>query len=209
MTDLAAFGQKLNDALPGALTGRVVANGELTVEVEAGEIVRTMAYLRDDPSCAFKILVDICGVDWPKRAKRFDVVYHLLSLTNNLRLRVRVQAGEDEAVPSVVAVYPAANWFEREAFDMYGIAFADHPDLRRMLTDYGFSGHPLRKDFPLTGYVEVRYDDELKRVVYQPVQLVQEFRDFDFMSPWEGAPHIIESVALAPGVGSGNPGKKA
>ncbi len=209
MTDLTALGMKLNDALPGALTGHVVANGELTIEVEIGEIVRTMAYLRDDPNCQFKILVDICGVDWPRRARRFDVVYHLLSLSRNLRLRVRVQAGEDEAVPSIVAVYPAANWFEREAFDMYGIAFADHPDLRRMLTDYGFSGHPLRKDFPLTGYVEVRYDDELKRVVYQPVQLVQEFRDFDFMSPWEGAPHIIESVALAPGVGSGNPGKKA
>lgn len=206
MTDLTALGMKLNDALPGALTGHVVANGELTIEVEIGEIVRTMAYLRDDPNCQFKILVDICGVDWPRRARRFDVVYHLLSLSRNLRLRVRVQAGEDEAVPSIVAVYPAANWFEREAFDMYGIAFADHPDLRRMLTDYGFSGHPLRKDFPLTGYVEVRYDDELKRVVYQPVQLVQEFRDFDFMSPWEGAPHIMPDGGKA---ASGNPGKKA
>ena len=206
MTDLTAFGQSLNDALPGALKSHNVANGELTIEVEAGEIVRTMAYLRDDAGCEFKILVDICGVDWPRRTKRFDVVYHLLSLTKNLRLRVRVQAGEDEAVPSVVAVYPAANWFEREAFDMFGIAFADHPDLRRMLTDYGFSGYPLRKDFPLTGYVEVRYDDELKRVVYQPVQLIQEFRDFDFMSPWEGAPHIMPDGAKA---ASGNPGKKA
>ena len=206
MTDLAALGQKLNDALPGALTSHAVANNELTIEVELGAIVRTMSFLRDDPSCEFKILVDLCGVDYPKREKRFDVVYHLLSLTKNQRLRLRVKAAEDEAVPSVVAVYPAANWFEREAFDMYGIAFADHPDLRRMLTDYGFSGHPLRKDFPLTGYVEVRYDDELKRVVYQPVQLVQEFRDFDFMSPWEGAPHIMPDGARA---ASGNPGKKA
>jgi NADH-quinone oxidoreductase subunit C len=207
MTDLAAFGQKLSDALPGAVTAHSVALNELTVEVAAAEIVRVMSYLRD--ACEFKILVDVCGVDWPKREKRFDVVYHLLSLTKNLRIRVKVLAGEGDAVPSIVAVYPAANWFEREAFDMYGIVFADHPDLRRMLTDYGFSGHPLRKDFPLTGYVEVRYDDELKRVVYQPVQLVQEFRDFDFMSPWEGAPHIIESIPLAPHVGSGNPGKKA
>ena len=206
MTDLAELGQKLNDALPGALKSHAVANNELTIEVELGEIVRVMAFMRDDPACEFKILVDICGVDYPKREKRFDVIYHLLSLTKNQRLRVRVKAAEDEAVPSIVAVYPAANWFEREAFDMYGIAFANHPDLRRMLTDYGFSGHPLRKDFPLTGYVEVRYDDELKRVVYQPVQLVQEFRDFDFMSPWEGAPHIMPDGAKA---ASGNPGKKA
>ncbi len=159
----------------------------------------------------FKILVDLCGVDWPQRAKRFDVVYHLLSLTNNQRIRVKAMVGEGEAVPSCVRVYPAANWFEREAFDMYGIAFDEHPDLRRILTDYGFSGNPLRKDFPLTGYVELRYDDELKRVVYQPVQLVQEFRDFDFMSPWEGAPHILpgdEKAAMAPGAASGDPGKK-
>jgi NADH-quinone oxidoreductase subunit C len=177
-----------------------VAVDELTLEAESAEIVRVMTYLRDDPSCEFKILVDICGVDWPQREKRFDVVYHLLSLSRNQRIRVKVQVNEEEAVPSIVVVYPAANWFEREAFDMYGMAFSDHPDLRRILTDYGFSGHPLRKDFPLTGFVEVRYDDELKRVVYQPVQLVQEFRDFDFMSPWEGAPHILpdgQKVALA------------
>jgi NADH-quinone oxidoreductase subunit C len=206
MTDLAEFANRLTAALPGAIRAEAVSNGELTVDVELGEIVRTMTFLRDDANCEFKILVDICGVDWPKRDKRFDVVYHLLSLTKNARLRVRVQAGEDEPVPSVVAVYPAANWFEREAFDMYGVAFADHPDLRRILTDYGFSGYPLRKDFPLTGYVEVRYDDELKRVVYQPVQLVQEFRDFDFMSPWEGAPHIMPDGGKA---ASGNPGKKS
>ena len=206
MTDLAAFATTLSAALPGAIKSHALANGELSIDVEIGEIVRTMSFLRDDPSCEFRILVDVCGVDWPKREKRFDVVYHLLSLTRNVRLRVRVAAAEDEAVPSVVAVYPAANWFERETFDMYGIPFADHPDLRRLLTDYGFSGYPLRKDFPLTGYVEVRYDDELKRVVYQPVQLVQEFRDFDFMSPWEGAPHIMPDGAKA---ASGYPGKKA
>ncbi|MGZ5924216.1 MAG: NADH-quinone oxidoreductase subunit C [Rhizomicrobium sp.] len=191
MTDLSEYGEMLSGALPGAIRAHHVSVGELTLEAELGEIVRVMKFLRDDPSCEFKVLVDICGVDWPQREKRFDVVYHLLSLTKNLRVRVKVQTNEEESVPSVVAVYPAANWFEREAFDMYGIAFSDHPDLRRILTDYGFSGHPLRKDFPLTGFVEVRYDDELKRVVYQPVQLVQEFRDFDFMSPWEGAPHIL------------------
>jgi NADH-quinone oxidoreductase subunit C len=191
--DLAAFGQSLGDALPGAVHSHAVAVGELTIEIESPEIARVMTYLRDDPACEFKILVDICGVDWPKREKRFDVVYHLLSLTKNMRLRVRVQAGADEAVPSIVAIYPAANWFERETFDMYGVTFADHPDLRR-------------QDFPLTGFVEVRYDDELKRVVYQPVQLVQEFRDFDFMSPWEGAPHILPDGSRSM---SGNPGKKA
>ncbi|MGH6740560.1 MAG: NADH-quinone oxidoreductase subunit C [Bradyrhizobium sp.] len=209
MPDLATLAARLEEALPGAIAAHRLAVGELSVDVLPGEIVRVMSFLRDDPGCAFNILVDICGVDWPERTKRFDVVYHLLSLTKNLRLRVHVHVAEDEAVPSIVGVYPAANWFERETFDMYGIAFSDHPDLRRILTDYGFSGHPLRKDFPLTGYVEVRYDDQLKRVVYQPVQLVQEFRDFDFMSPGEGAPHIIETVALAPGVGSGNPGRKA
>jgi len=206
MTDLLEFGQKLSGALPGAIRAHRVAFGETTLDVELGEIVRVMTFLRDDPSCQFKILVDICGVDWPQREKRFDAVYHLLSLTKNMRVRVRVQTNENEAVPSIVQVFPCANWFEREAFDMYGIAFSDHPDLRRILTDYGFSGHPLRKDFPLTGYVELRYDDELKRVVYQPVQLVQEFRDFDFMSPWEGAPHIMSDGQKA---ASGNPGKKA
>src|SRR5471032_2095962 len=212
MIDLAEFGQKLSDALPGAIRAHHVAVGELTLDADLGEIVRVMTLLRDDPSCEFKILVDICGVDWPQREKRFDVVYHLLSLTNNQRIRVTVQTGEGEAVSSCVKIYPAANWFERETFDMYGIAFEHHPDLRRILTDYGFSGYPLRKDFPLTGYVELRYDEELKRVVYQPVQLVQEFRDFDFMSPWEGAPHILpgdEKAAMAPNATSGDPGKKA
>jgi NADH-quinone oxidoreductase subunit C len=206
MTDLAQLGQKISDALSGAVRSHNVALGELTLEVDPADVTRLMTHLRDDPASEFKILVDICGVDWPKRTRRFDVVYHLLSLSRNQRIRVRVQAGEDEAVPSIVAIFPAANWFERETFDMYGVVFADHPDLRRILTDYGFSGYPLRKDFPLTGFVEVRYDDELKRVVYQPVQLVQEFRDFDFMSPWEGAPQILPDGSRST---SGNPGKKA
>jgi NADH-quinone oxidoreductase subunit C len=183
--------------------------GELTVAVDPSRLLEVLTWLQGPGD--FKILVDICGNDWPQRAKRFDVVYHLLSLTRNLRIRVKTQVGEGESVASAIGPYPAANWFEREAFDMYGIAFDDHPDLRRILTDYGFSGYPLRKDFPLTGYVELRYDDQLKRVVYQPVQLVQEFRDFDFMSPWEGAPHILpgdEKAAMAPNATSGDPGKK-
>ena len=211
MTDLTALGQSLSGALGDAVTGVTVLRGELCLEVASAEIVKVMTHLRDAADCEFRILVDVCGNDWPQRERRFDVVYHLLSLSRNQRIRVKAQVGEREAIPSVISVYPAANWFERETFDMYGIAFADHPDLRRILTDYGFSGYPLRKDFPLTGYVELRYDEELKRVVYQPVQLVQEFRDFDFMSPWEGAPHILpgdEKAAMAPGATSGDPGKK-
>lgn len=168
-----------------------IVRDELTLACAIDDIVHVLKTLHDDPACAFTILIDICGVDWPQREKRFDVVYHLLSIAKNTRIRVKVQTDEETPVPSAIGVYPAANWFERETFDMYGISFSDHPDLRRLLTDYGFSGYPLRKDFPLTGYVEVRYDDELKRVVYQPVQLVQEFREFDFMSPWEGAQYIL------------------
>ncbi len=193
---------KISAALAGAVKASKLAVGELTLTVEAGDIIRVLTFLRDDPTCEFKVLIDICGVDWPSREKRFDVVYHLLSLTKNCRIRVKVETDEATPVPSAISVYPSAGWFEREAFDMYGVVFDGHPDLRRILTDYGFSGHPLRKDFPLTGFVELRYDDDLKRVVYQPVQLVQEFRDFDFMSPWEGAPHILpgdEKVAMAPG----------
>jgi|ERR1700680_2801838 len=167
------------------------AFGELTLTVEAPQIVRTLVFLRDDPECRFTLLIDICGVDYPNRTPRFDVVYHLLSLEKNQRIRVKVETDESIPVPSVVPVYPAANWFERETFDMYGILFSGHPDLRRILTDYGFTGFPLRKDFPLTGYVEVRWDDEQKRVIYEPVRLVQEMRDFDFLSPWEGAPYIL------------------
>ena len=209
MSDLAALSESITSALGNAVTATAMARGELTIEVAASEILRVMTRLQGDGD--FKILVDLCGVDWPQRAKRFDIVYHLLSLTRNVRLRVKAQVGEGESISSINAVYPAAGWFERETFDMYGVPFTDHPDMRRILTDYGFSGYPLRKDFPLTGYVELRYDDELKRVVYQPVQLVQEFRDFDFMSPWEGAPHILpgdEKAAMAPGVASGEPGKK-
>jgi NADH-quinone oxidoreductase subunit C len=191
MSDIAQLGEKLAGALGPALLEHKLAVGELTLTVAADSILDVLQHLRDDPDCDFKILVDICGNDWPKREKRFDIVYHLLSLTRNQRIRIKAVVGEGETVQSCIAIYPAAGWFEREAFDMYGIAFANNPDLRRILTDYGFSGYPLRKDFPLTGYVELRYDEELKRVVYQPVQLVQEFRDFDFMSPWEGAPHIL------------------
>lgn len=186
--DLEAFSKEIAAALPGAVTEQAFSRGELTVTVKAEEILRVLSWLRDNSQCAFEELIDVCGVDWPKRAKRFDVVYHLLSVSKNVRLRVKAQTDENTAVPSVGEIYPTANWFERETFDMYGITFAEHPDLRRILTDYGFSGYPLRKDFPLTGYVEVHYDEELKRVVYRPVRLVQEFRDFDFVSPWEGAP---------------------
>jgi len=168
-----------------------IAFGELTVTVAREEIVRSLTFLRDDAECQFRILIDICGVYQVSRERRFDVVYHLLSVAKNQRIRVKLETGENEPVPSVISVYPAADWFEREAFDMFGILFSDHPDLRRILTDYGFSGYPLRKDFPLTGFVEVRYDDEQKRVVYEPVKLVQEFRDFDFLSPWEGAARVL------------------
>ena len=209
MSDLAALSEQMSGALAGAITDSKMSVGELTITVEASRILEVLTWLQGPGE--FKILVDICGNDWPQRPKRFDVVYHLLSLTRNLRLRVKAMVGEGEALASCIPAYPAASWFEREAFDMYGIAFDGHPDLRRILTDYGFSGYPLRKDFPLTGYVELRYDDELKRVVYQPVQLVQEFRDFDFMSPWEGAPHILpgdEKAAMAPNATSGDTGKK-
>jgi len=162
-----------------------VAFGELTLVAPRERIVEVLAALRD--RFGFQQLIDVCGVDYPDRAERFEVVYHLLSLTRNARVRVKVSTDETTPVPSAVSVYPAADWFEREAFDMYGMLFSGHPDLRRILTDYGFEGHPLRKDFPMTGYVEVRYDEAQKRVVYEPVRLQQEFRNFDFLSPWEGA----------------------
>jgi NADH-quinone oxidoreductase subunit C len=207
--DLASLSEQISGAVAGAVTQSTMAVGELTLNVEASRVLDVLTWLQGPGD--FKILVDLCGVDWPQRPKRFDVVYHLLSLTRNLRVRIKTMVGEGESIASCIGPYPAANWFEREAFDMYGVAFDSHPDMRRILTDYGFSGYPLRKDFPLTGYVELRYDDELKRVVYQPVQLVQEFRDFDFMSPWEGAPHILpgdEKAAMAPNATSGDPGKK-
>jgi NADH-quinone oxidoreductase subunit C len=188
---LDTYAETIAAGLGGAVTGAKIATGELTLNVAAGEIVRVLTYLRDDPGCRFDILIDICGVDYPNRPKRFDVVYHLLSISENARIRVKLETDPETPVPSAVGVFPVADWFEREAYDMYGILFSGHPDLRRILTDYGFTGFPLRKDFPLTGYVEVRYDDEQKRVVYEPVQLVQEFRDFDFMSPWEGAKFVL------------------
>jgi len=188
---LRELGEHVTQALPGAVTGYALAHGELTLQAKASEIVKVATFLRDDPKYQFFSFVDVCGVDWPARAKRFDVVYHLLSPKRNLRVRIKVETDEDTPVPSVTGVFPGANWFERETYDLYGILFTGHPDLRRLLTDYGFDGHPLRKDFPLTGFVEVRWDDSLKRVVYEPVRLAQEFRNFDFLSPWEGTDYVL------------------
>jgi len=183
---LGRLGEEIVAACGGAAAGFGVAFGELTVTAPAHRIVDLLTRLRDEGAFAFDQLIDICGADYPARPLRFDVVYHLLSMTTNRRIRVKLETDEATAVPSVVGVFPAADWFEREAFDLYGVFFDGHPDLRRILTDYGFHGHPMRKDFPMTGYVEVRYDDELKRVVYEPVKSV-EFRSWDFLSPWEGA----------------------
>ncbi|MBO6838659.1 MAG: NADH-quinone oxidoreductase subunit C [Alphaproteobacteria bacterium] len=183
LKDLGAYiAAKFGDEIDG----HELINGQLVVTVGPQNLLKLCKFLRDDAQCLFQQVSDICGVDYPDREKRFEVVYNLLSFKHNLRCRVKVNADEDTAVPSVVKIWPAANWFEREVWDMYGVFFADHPDLRRILTDYGFDGHPQRRDFPLTGYVEVRYDDEQRRVVYEPVRLTQEFRSFDFMSPWEG-----------------------
>lgn len=199
---------KLNASVAAALGGdsksTSTAFGELTVTVAREAILDVLTKLRDDPACKFEILIDICGVDYPARANRFDVVYHLLSPRLNQRVRIKLETNEADAVPSAIPVFPAANWFEREAYDMYGILFSGHPDLRRLLTDYGFQGHPLRKDFPLTGHVEVRYDDEAKRVVYEPVKLAQDFRAFDFESPWEAASYILPGDEKA----SGHPPKQ-
>ncbi|MEQ8729177.1 NADH-quinone oxidoreductase subunit C [Roseitalea porphyridii] len=174
-----------------AIVGWHVLHGELAMTIALADIEAFVQFLYDDPRLGFVNLTDICGVDWPSREKRFDVVYHLLSPRQNTRIRLKVQTDEATAVPSLCAIFPAADWFEREAYDFYGIRFTGHPDLRRILTDYGFEGHPLRKDFPLTGFVEVRYDDEQKRVVYEPVRLAQQFRDFDFESPWEGTEYVL------------------
>jgi NADH-quinone oxidoreductase subunit C len=188
MNDLAEY---LKEKLGGRVESAVVAYGELTLNVAAGDIVEILTFLKRDVQCQFISIIDVCGADYPARLRRFDVVYHLLSPRQNIRIRVKVQTDEDTPVPSVTSVYPGADWFEREAYDLYGILFTGHPDLRRLLTDYGFEGHPLRKDFPLTGFVEVRYDDEVKRVVYEPVELKQEFRNFDFLSPWEGTDYVL------------------
>jgi len=181
------LGAKAGAALGPAVTGSRTSFGELTLTVAPGEIVPVLTRLRDDPALLFEVLIDICAVDYPGRANRFDVVYHLLSPRLNQRIRLKLETDEQTPVASAVEVFRAADWFEREAFDMYGILFTGHPDLRRILTDYGFKGYPLRKDFPMSGYVEVRYDDEQKKVVYEPIKLTQEFRKFDFESPWEGA----------------------
>jgi NADH-quinone oxidoreductase subunit C len=204
VADLEDLAKHLEVELGDALLETRLAWGELTIVVPSSAITGVLTALRDDSECLFEILIDICGVDYPQREKRFDVVYHLLSPRKNQRLRVTCATDEDTAVPSAVTVFPAANWYEREAYDMFGILFSGHPDLRRILTDYGFQGFPLRKDFPLTGYVEVRYDDDLKRVVYEPVRLTQEFRSFDFESPWEGTDYVIPGDEKA-----GKPAAKA
>jgi NADH-quinone oxidoreductase subunit C len=189
--DLQDLGDYIVSSLPGAAIQAVVSFGELTILAEANEIVRVVTFLHDDARCRFVCFIDVCGADYPGRDLRFDIVYHFLSPSHNMRVRVKVQADEVTPVPSIVSVFPAANWFEREAYDLYGIQFSGHPDLRRILTDYGFEGFPLRKDFPLTGFVEVRYDDAQRRVVYEPVRLTQEFRNFDFLSPWEGTDYVL------------------
>jgi NADH-quinone oxidoreductase subunit C len=188
---LDSLGRIVVEALSPAVAGYAIAHRELTVSAQAPEIVSVMRFLRDDPRCLFWNIIDITAVDWPGRERRFDVVYHLLSPKHNFRIRVKAETDEAVPLPSIIEVFPGADWFERETYDLYGIAFAGHPDMRRLLTDYGFDGHPLRKDFPLTGFVEVRYDDEAKRVVYAPVRLAQEFRNFDFLSPWEGTEYPL------------------
>ncbi|WP_119458604.1 NADH-quinone oxidoreductase subunit C [Rhodospirillaceae bacterium SYSU D60014] len=183
---LQDLGEYLSVALGDDMLAFEIVKGELIIQARREAISRVLTLLRDDSNCQFKLLVDICGVDYPDREERFDVVYNLLSLKHNQRIRVKLTTDEEHPVPSVTGVFKSAGWYEREAWDLYGIFFSDHPDLRRILTDYGFEGHPMRKDFPLTGHVEVRYSEEQKRVVYEPVTLVQEFRNFDFISPWEG-----------------------
>lgn len=196
---LEALGEKVAAAFPQDVLRREIAHDELMVDVRREAIVRVLQFLRDDPNCRFDVLVDICGVDYPERAERLEVVYNLLSLTHNRRIRLKLTTDEATPVPSATSVYSTAGWLERECWDLLGVYFADHPDLRRILTDYGFEGHPLRKDFPLTGYVEVRYDEEQKRVVYEPVKLKQEFRSFDFLSPWEGMNTILPGDEKASG----------
>src|SRR5947208_2206407 len=197
---LKALAEYIAAAVPGAVIGSEIRYGELCCRVERDALIRVLRFLRDDPKCRFTLLCDVCGVDYPDREQRFDVVYNLLSLSLNQRIRLKLETGEEQPVPSAVGLYSCAGWWEREAWDLYGIYFSDNPDLRRILTDYGFEGHPLRKDFPLTGYVELKYDEDQKRVVYEPVRLKQEFRSFDFLSPWEGMHKILpgDEKASAP-----------
>lgn len=197
--DLKALGEKIASALPGKVESTYTAFGELNVVAAAANIVEVVTHLATASDCLFINPIDITAVDYPAREKRFDVVYHLQSPKHNRRIRVKAAVAEDEAIASMVDVFPAANWFERETYDMYGVIFSGHPDLRRLLTDYGFDGHPLRKDFPMTGFVEVRYDDEQKRVVNEPVKLTQEFRQFDFLSPWEGTDYVLPGDEKASG----------
>ena len=196
---LKDLGDYVAEALPQEVLGTEVEFDELMVGARRDLIVKVLTFLRDDVNCRFQQLMDLCGVDYPEREKRFEVVYNLLSLTHNMRVRVKVETDEETPVPSVSGVFSSATWWEREAWDLFGIYFSEHPDLRRIMTDYGFDGHPLRKDFPLTGYVEVRYDDEQKRVVYEPVKLTQEFRTFDFLSPWEGVQGVLPGDEKADG----------
>ncbi len=181
----------LGEALGGKIVDRKLAYGELTLVIRPSDVLDVVTFLRDHPQCQFKNFIDVAGVDYPNRVDRFEVVYHFLSPYLNQRIRVKVTTNEDRPVPSITGIFPGADWFEREAYDLYGILFTGHPDLRRILTDYGFEGHPLRKDFPLTGFVEVHYDEERKQVVYEPVELRQEFRNFDFLSPWEGTDYVL------------------
>ena len=189
--ELLELGEMIATAQPDAVLSHHVSHGELTVAATPSGLRTLIGHLRDNTACAFTTLIDITAVDWPGREQRFDVVYHFLSMPQNQRVRVKVAVAEDQMIASITDLHPSANWFEREVFDMYGVMFSGHPDLRRILTDYGFRGHPLRKDFPTTGYVEVRYDETSKRVIYEPVKLVQDYRQFDFMSPWEGAQYIL------------------
>lgn len=188
---LKELGGYIRDTLGSSVEDTGVRLGELTITIRRDDLLKVMKFLKDDANCQFLTLLDVCGVDYPDDDERFEIVYHMLSMTHNTRIRVKLRTDEDTPVDSVTGLFNAANWWEREVWDMFGVAFNDHPDLRRLLTDYGFEGHPLRKDFPLTGYVEVRYDDEQKRIVYEPVKLTQEFRTFDFLSPWEGVQRML------------------
>ena len=211
MTDLASLGEIIKAALPGSVTAASIAFDQLTIDVDLSKIVEIVRVLRDDPKLRFINFTDVTAVDYPGREMRFDVIYHFLSPVLNARVRLRGQASETTQVPSIINVFPGVDWFERETYDLYGVIFTGHPDMRRLLTDYGFEGHPLRKDFPLTGFVEVRYDDEEKRVLYEPVKLSQEFRKFDFLSPWEGADYPLpgDEKATAPAPPQGSAPAKA
>jgi NADH-quinone oxidoreductase subunit C len=191
LSPLEALAQRVTTLLGDRIVEKSIAYGELTVLLHRETILDAVRLLHDDPECRFVSIVDVCGADYPEREERFDVVYHLLSPYRNARIRLKVHTDEETPVPSITPVFPGADWYEREAYDFFGILFSGHPDLRRILTDYGFDGHPLRKDFPTTGYVEVRYDEERKRVVYEPVKLAQEFRQFDYLSPWEGTDYVL------------------